>query len=265
MSPARNTADQAILSFTYTPGNSLAEQLPIELISSIASFLVGSDHDESQSDDDESQSDDDESHTPYGLHHLVSATHVCHRWREAILNDPRLWTDIEFSGTPHASDILHRVLPLSGNLALKISADFEATIAPDLAYSWLDQISNVSTRCDTLTLIFPREMCEDLICQARPFPKLRCLSLAPFGFPDRFEHDSIDYPKFWKSFPVLKELTLFSVDGEWMRPLPSARCLETVVIEIDGDAVSRFTRCGVERTRRIYLLIVRWKSLLTRR
>ncbi|KAF9040201.1 hypothetical protein BDZ89DRAFT_359598 [Hymenopellis radicata] len=222
MSPALNTADQAILSLTYTPGNSLAEQLPIELISSIASFLVGSESDP-----------DDESHTPYGLHHLVSATHVCHRWREAILNDPRLWTDIDFSTTPHASDILAQVLPRSGNLALKISASF---LKADPA---LTQILDVSTRCDDLTLIFPYEMCEGVICQGRPFPKLRCLFLAPFGFPD-IDDDPTYYPKFWESFPALKELTLSCMDAEWMRPLPSARCLETVVIEINGDARELF-------------------------
>ncbi|KAF9040215.1 hypothetical protein BDZ89DRAFT_1060635 [Hymenopellis radicata] len=230
MSTARNTADQAIVSLTYTPGKSLAEQLPVELISLIASFLAR-------------PSDHNESHIPYySLCNLVSATHVCHRWREVILNDPRLWTDIQISVRPfwwpHASDILAKVLPLSGSLAFKISADF---LEADPA---LTQILDVSTRCDSLTLILPyelsSELCRELICQGRPFPKLRCLSLTPFGFPDISQYDTAtDYPKFWECFPALKELTFECSEAKWMS-LPSARCLETVVIKIAGDAGELF-------------------------
>ncbi len=161
MCPARNAA---IL--TYNHGKYLAEQLPVEIISSIASFLAGFNHNQCS--------------RRYNLHNLVAATHVCQRWREAIRNDPRLWTDIQFAvttfGWPYASYILGNLLPLSGNLALKISANFEEK---DPA---LIQIFDASMRYDSLTLVLPLELCKMLMARARPFPRLRCLTLVPFVF-----------------------------------------------------------------------------------
>ncbi|KAF8876909.1 hypothetical protein CPB85DRAFT_1568023 [Mucidula mucida] len=201
MSPARNAADQALVFLTCSPRKSLAEQLPMELISLIASILAR-------------PSEDSASHMPYSLYHLVLATHVCHRWREVISSDPRLWTDIQFSVPnfwwPYASDILAKVLPLSGSLAFKISAGF---LESDPA---LTQILNFSTRCDSLTLILPY----DLYCE---------LSREVIASPDSSQNSvTSDGQKFWEGLVALQELTLENSSAEWVSLPASGRCLETV-------------------------------------
>ncbi|KAF8902293.1 hypothetical protein CPB85DRAFT_101231 [Mucidula mucida] len=103
-----NTSDQALVSVSFNFGKSLAQERPTELVSLMANFLLQSAFEPQQ------PTSSAKRHCLCNLGDLLTATQVCQKWRESILNDARLWTEIEFTAQRARDvDAFTRVLGLS--------------------------------------------------------------------------------------------------------------------------------------------------------
>ncbi len=226
-----NTSDQALVSVSFNIGKSLAQELPTELVSLMANFLVQS---ASQPQHPTSSTD---GHCLRNLGNLLTATAVCQKWRESILNDARLWTEIEFTAQRARDvDALTRVLGLSKELPLHIGLDFGPTVAGEDA---LDRLLDVSSRCASLDLKIPHELYVDLVNTLPCFPNLRRLSYAPIGktSPEVTYEDCT----LLTCIPALEHLQIH-VGEAWLLPFQSDLVsLKTLEVVIKSDPR---LRCG---------------------
>ncbi|KAF8869032.1 hypothetical protein CPB85DRAFT_1447425 [Mucidula mucida] len=114
-------------------------------------------------------------HCLHNLGNLLTATQVCQNWCESILNDARLWTEVEFTvQSARGVKALTRVLGLSKEFPLHLSINFgKPSAAGDAA---LDQLLDVSSRCASLDLKIPYELYVILLmsCRASPFSGASC-------------------------------------------------------------------------------------------
>ena len=101
---------------------------------------------------------------------LISATHVCSRWRSALTSAPSLWTKVVFQGPDRALTYLTR----SGALPIEVSfgswntdpKDFHTNHIP-----WLDRVQSMELRGDKEEIkAIARRLC-------LPAPLLRSLKL----------------------------------------------------------------------------------------
>ena len=185
---------------------------------------------------------------------LISATHVCERWRSTLLSIPLLWTQVVFGDPDRASTYLER----SKGTSLHVSLGGSALDSPIGDMSWID-------RTNSLCIIGDQGQMESIAGQlCLPAPVLRSLT---FSIPPQNRSVVGDFiqipPEFLgRQVPSLRNLTFLSVSpypvtsvplqhltnlqwtdsefliGELLDLLESAPLLEVATLKFGGGSVS---------------------------
>ena len=165
----------------------------------------------------------------------LRVSHVCHRWREIALDQPRFWSRIDFTTlTPAgATEVLSR----SKMAPLELEADLSCLHwAGDRVDAFGKQLSSHVSHTSRLNITADSADLQTIIEQlASPAPALEWLSLIVddechprMGFPS---NAAISHALFDSTAPRLSRLQLDHCDISWTSPLfKSLRILELQVL-----------------------------------
>ena len=187
---------------------------------------------------------------------LISATHVCERWRSTLLSTPLLWTEVIFGGPDQTFTYLER----SKGTPLHISIGGSVLDSSIGDMSWIDRMSSLCISGD-------KEQIESTAGQlCLPAPLLRSLAFSRLPGPQDWmtEGNSIHIPPGFlaQRMPSLRNLTFLSISPSpitgislqhltnlrWTSSmvaitelfilLESAPLLEVIALEFGGGLVS---------------------------
>ena len=145
---------------------------------------------------------------------LISATHVCERWRSTLLSTPLLWTDVEFGDPDRTATYLER----SKGAPLHVSIGGSALDSSTTDMSWIDRMSSLSINGDQGQI----ESVVGRLCLPAPFlqsltfsASLRTPEWMPVGHPIRIPPGFLGH-----QMPSLRALAFISVSPPPIISLP---------------------------------------------
>ncbi|KAF9024221.1 hypothetical protein BDZ89DRAFT_1069334 [Hymenopellis radicata] len=186
------------------------QSLPTEIISLIAYYAAGIRH---------------------TAHPLWLMTHICSRWRQVVINDPRIWClrplEVHF---PSASqpEMFNTVLARSGSMPIRISMN----VHTETVLQCLDLLDTASARCSHLDLALTTMSAVQVIQSNTVFPNLRHMRLR--ASYDQYARGAV-VPKYWQNLSMLEELVL-DLSVKWTGPFPVIHRLKRVNVRVVNDA-----------------------------
>jgi hypothetical protein len=168
-------------------------------------------------------------------HHLarLRLTHVCHQWREIILDEPLLWSHVDVTTLSSArmGEMLVRSklvpLYLEGRISIHCWDDARLSIFQEELQAHFPRIYYLSISAEPFYL---RPILEGLLS---PTPTLEYLSLSSYGkFEDRVMPDTL----FDGSAPRLSYLELRHCSISWNSPLPRGLKHLVEILRSSGNA-----------------------------
>ncbi|KAF9006238.1 hypothetical protein BDZ89DRAFT_1079758 [Hymenopellis radicata] len=135
-------------------------------------------------------------------HPLWLTTHICSRWRQVVINDPRLWClsplEVHF---PSASqpEMFNTVLTRTGSMPIRISMN----VHTENALQCLDLLDTAAARCSHLDLALATVSAVQIIQSNTVFPNLRHMRLQ--ASYDQYARGAV-VPKIWQNLSMLEEL-----------------------------------------------------------
>ena len=183
---------------------------------------------------------------------LLTASHVCHRWRSILTSSPRLWTNFQCADVARTLQYLVRSEPVPINVSSDFYSDVQAVIA----------LQPATDRFVSLTLrLRPFDLLKVFLQLSSPAPVLESLKVyvSPLVGGGRTFHPSIPGTFLGGSTPALKTLHLDGINtklnfsefpalthltfitnahtfdmSELFQVFTSARLLEEVTVEFSG-------------------------------
>jgi len=128
---------------------------------------------------------------------IVSATHVCHHWRETALMFPSLWSTMDVT----RPEVVDAFTSRSGSLPLHVHVRFEggrfrrsrgnpdSDLTRRAHFSFMGNLADHSGRFRTFTMVYPLDVQGPLSDFQRPAPLLETLVIyppAPVGYRNPF-------------------------------------------------------------------------------
>ena len=188
----------------------IASAVPVEVITKIALEL--------------------QSLAPKRHHGLISMSHVCKSWREAVISYPLLWTSID-----RESEMVTRMcLERSGSLPLIVSlSDFDRWSSRTRRLVGSHACRFEELRVDGLLSSGLSEIFTNLMSSKAPILReLSFLGYYPTGTPTSILPESLHSPLLSEDIPTLQKLTLFTFPP--IRQLSVLRHLTEVDLENIG-------------------------------